>query len=250
MKDGDLQRVAGRLTVARGVFVITGAGVSAESGIPVFRGPGGYWRKYRAEELASPEGFRRDPKLVWEWYNERKRLVRSAIPNPAHDVLARWDERYPDFLLATQNVDGLHQRAGSKRIAELHGCILRSRCMKTGQRFEDGEVDTEIEVPPRSPADPSALLRPDVVWYGEYLPMEPIERTEGFLSTRGVEVCLIVGTSAQLPYIVMWALEARRSGAMLVEVNPDPRFGEMADVVLEAPAGEALGRLDGLIERA
>jgi len=242
----DLAAVADRLREATGVFVITGAGVSAESGIPVFRGPGGLWRTHRPEDLASPEGFRRDPKLVWEWYNERRRMAREAKPNPAHDVLARWDERYESFLLATQNVDGLHQRAGARRIAELHGCILRSRCVATGTVYPDGEVDTESVVPPPSPASPTALLRPDVVWYGEYLPMEPIHRIEAFLSGVEIQVAFIVGTSAHLPYIVSWAYQAQHAGAMLVEINPDPRFDDVADVVIQGSAGVVLTQLDDL----
>src|SRR5688572_4541686 len=152
---------AARLRAAHRVLALTGAGVSAESGVPTFRGPEGLWRRFRPEDLATPEAFARDPKLVWEWYAWRREKVAACHPNAAHRALAALDQRVPEFLLATQNVDGLHARAGSRRMVELHGSLWRVRCTACGHVGERREALPDL---PR--CDCGAVLRPDIVWFG------------------------------------------------------------------------------------
>lgn len=243
----DLRRTADQLRRATGVFVLTGAGISAESGVPTFRGAGGLWRRFRAEDLASPEGFARDPALVWEWYNERRRAMREARPNAAHRTLARWDERFSDFLIATQNIDGLHQRGGARRVVELHGSIWRARCTKTGKLFRiDEEVDVESTLPPPSPAGGGAILRPDIVWFGETLPPQAVAQVERFFDEERFQIAFVIGTSAAIGYIQVWIYTLARAGVFVVEVNPDPCLGGAASATLAGPAGELLPRLDSL----
>jgi len=167
------------------VVAFTGAGVSAESGIPTFRGAGGLWRNFRAEDLATPEAFARDPELVWEWYEWRRGLVRNAEPNAAHRALARLD----DAVVVTQNIDGLHARAGSRDVIELHGNLFRVRCVRE-ETTRDAAAELE-EIPPR--CDCGALLRPDVVWFGEMLPDEAVARATRAM--READLVLVIGTS-------------------------------------------------------
>ena len=169
----------------RRVVVFTGAGVSAESGIPTFRGAGGLWRNFRAEDLATPEAFARDPKLVWEWYEWRRGLIRDTQPNAAHRALAR----LPDALVVTQNVDGLHARAGSADVLELHGNIFRARCVR--EATARAVPDPFDDLPPRCAC--GALLRPDVVWFGEMLPEGAMERA--VREIRRADLLLVIGTS-------------------------------------------------------
>lgn len=166
-------------------MVLTGAGVSADSGIPTFRGEGGLWRNYRAEDLATPEAFQRDPLLVWEWYEWRRSLVREAKPNAAHLAIAR----LPNALVVTQNVDGLHQRAGSMDIIELHGNLFRARCLRDDTRRD--AADAFDSLPPRCGC--GELLRPDVVWFGELLPAGVFERAAR--AVRDADLLLVIGTS-------------------------------------------------------
>ncbi|GAG03457.1 unnamed protein product, partial [marine sediment metagenome] len=155
------------LQEASRVAVLTGAGISAESGIPTFRGEEGLWKKYRPEELATPTAFSRDPKLVWEWYDWRRGIIGQKETNPGHKVIARWEETFPTVSLITQNIDGLHQKAGSKNIWELHGNIWKLRCTEEGTITEN--YDTPLkEIPPLC-SNCGALLRPHVVWFGESL---------------------------------------------------------------------------------
>ncbi|MGE0441320.1 MAG: NAD-dependent deacetylase [Gemmatimonadales bacterium] len=209
--------LAGVLRSAHRVAVLTGAGVSAESGIPTFRDAlSGLWSNYRPEELATPEGFRRDPELVWRWYRSRRLAIGAAEPNPAHRALARLAGLVPELTLVTQNVDGLHQRAGSPEVVELHGNIGRVKCADCHQvaaTFPDGDD---------VPACPACggLLRPDVVWFGELLPMEALGRATA--AARRAEVFLSVGTSnlvepaASLPWL------AASHGATVIVINPTP----------------------------
>lgn len=169
----------------RRVVVLTGAGVSADSGIPTFRGAGGLWRNFRPEDLATPEAFRRDPRLVWEWYEWRRELVRNAQPNAAHEALAR----LTDAVIVTQNVDGLHKRAGSRDVVELHGNLFRVRCVREGTT--QLHADAFAESPPRCAC--GALLRPDVVWFGEMLPDDAVARAVG--AVRAADLLLVIGTS-------------------------------------------------------
>src|SRR5262245_48140724 len=189
---------AARLSRARRVVVLTGAGVSAESGVPTFRGPEGLWRSYRPEDLATAEAFDRDPVLVWEWYAWRRERVAGCAPNAAHRALVSLEVRAPEYLLATQNVDGLHTLAGSRRLVELHGCLWRVRCTGCGERREDRRVPLP-DLPPRCSC--GALLRPDVVWFGEPLLEDVVGAAFG--AARRAEVVLVVGTSS-----IVWPARA------------------------------------------
>jgi NAD-dependent protein deacetylase/lipoamidase len=210
--------VAGqRLRAARRVVVLTGAGISAESGVPTFRGPGGLWRQYRPEDLATPEAFARDPHLVWEWYAWRRETIAPLRPNAAHAALVMLEERTPEFLLATQNVDGLHAAAGSVRLVDLHGTIWRLRCTACGREREDRRVPLP-DLPPR--CDCGALLRPGVVWFGEALPEEAVAAS--FAAARAADVVLVVGTSSLVHPAAALPQVARAAGAFVVEINPEP----------------------------
>jgi NAD-dependent deacetylase len=219
------------------VTVLTGAGVSAESGVPVFRGEEGLWREYRPEELATPDAFRRDPGLVWEWYNWRRELIDPCSPNRAHETLALMEKTLPDFTLITQNVDGLHQAAGSKNVLELHGNIWRVRCTACGYLTEDHRVPLR-DLPPHCPQCDN-LLRPDVVWFGEPLPQNILDAA--WAATAGCRTMLVIGTSAVVQPAASLPMVALRNGAQLVEVNPaETPLSRHAHGVLRAPAAEAV----------
>jgi NAD-dependent deacetylase len=219
------------------VAVLTGAGVSAESGVPTFRGEGGLWRDFRPEQLATPEAFRRDPALVWEWYDWRRGLIDPCVPNAAHATLAEMEAALPDFALITQNVDGLHQAAGSHNVLELHGDIWRARCTGCGRVSEDRRVPLP-QIPPRCP-ECGALLRPDVVWFGESLPLEVLDAA--WAAAARCRLMLVVGTSAVVQPAASLPLVALRNRARLVEVNPaeTPLSGH-AHEILRGPAAELL----------
>ncbi len=226
----------GRLRDAERVTILTGAGISAESGVPTFRGEGGLWRSYRAEELATPEAFARDPKLVWEWYDYRRQLVSKAEPNAGHRALVELENLVPSFLLITQNVDNLHQRAGSRAVCELHGNLFRARCTAEGTTRAD--LPTPLsEIPPV--CECGALLRPDIVWFGESLPVD-------VLATAGREahhsnVMFVVGTSAVVYPAAALPERAASGGAFVVEVNVDRTpISSMVDVTLLGSAADIL----------
>lgn len=219
------------------VTVLTGAGISAESGMPTFRGEGGLWRNHRPEQLATPEAFHRDPALVWEWYDWRRGLVGRCAPNAAHRALAEMETALPDFTLITQNIDGLHQAAGNRNVLELHGNIWRTRCVNCGVQTEDRQVSLP-EIPPHCPKC-GEIVRPDVVWFGEPLPSEVLEA-----AVAAVERCrlmLVIGTSAIVQPAASLPLMAMRNGARLVEVNPaETPLSPYADQTLRGPAAEVL----------
>jgi NAD-dependent deacetylase len=225
---------------AERVIVLTGSGVSAESGVPTFReAQTRLWERFDPQQLASPEAFDSDPRLVWEWYTWRRRLVSDAEPNPAHRALAELEARVPEFTLVTQNVDGLHQRAGSREVIELHGNILRSRCSWEGVIVEP--VDHDEAVPPLC-SGCGAYLRPDVVWFGEMLPAAAIEAAS--VAARACDVLFSVGTSSLVYPAAALPYEALENGATVVEVNPSetPLTGH-ADHVLRGMAGEVMPEL-------
>jgi NAD-dependent deacetylase len=228
------------LRSARKVAVLTGSGISAESGVPTFRdAQTGLWARYDPMELATPEAFERDPRLVWEWYAWRRELVGKAVPNPGHEALAELEGRVPDFVLLTQNVDGLHRRAGNHNVTELHGNIMYSKCSVEGVFVEPPEDDPGI--PPSCPGC-GAFLRPDVVWFGEALPTGAIE--EAFDAARDCDVFFSIGTSGLVQPAASLAFEALRHGAVVVEVNPDATpLTRNADYVLRGGAGEVLPAL-------
>ncbi len=228
------------LKAARRVVVLTGAGVSAESNIPTFRDAlTGLWAKYRPEELATPEAFNRDPKLVWDWYQWRNSLVSNASPNPGHRALVQLESLVPHLTLVTQNVDSLHARAGSSRVLELHGNISRTKCLDEN-RVVDAWEDTG-DVPPRCPSC-GGLLRPDVVWFGESLPPDVL--AEAAQASSQCDVFFSVGTSAVVFPAASLVYEAMRAGAVTVEINPAPtaQSGELT-YALQGPAGEVLPSL-------
>ncbi len=218
------------------IAVLTGAGISAESGIPTFRGEDGLWKRYRPEELATPEAFARDPALVWEWYDWRRQIIARSRPNPAHKTLAEMEEFFPNFTLITQNVDGLHQVAGSRKVLELHGNIWRVRCVREGTITENREVPFR-EIPPRCKC--GALLRPDVVWFGEPLPKDVLE--EAFAAAESCDIMLVIGTSALVQPAASIPLAAFRRGAALIEINPqETPLSPYATGILREKAGKAL----------
>lgn len=227
---------------ARRCMVLTGAGVSAESGVPTFRDlQTGLWSKLDPVQLASPEGFRADPPLVWRWYARRRELVARAAPNAGHLALARASGCFEQFALVTQNVDGLHARAGSRDVIELHGNVLRTKCFaECGVRYEDPSQLPAGE-PPRCPSCGS-WLRPDVVWFGEMLDPAVLARAEQAAS--GCDLMLVVGTSGLVYPAAGLPVLARRSGAHVIVVNPNESgLDEVADLVVRAAAATALPAL-------
>jgi NAD-dependent deacetylase len=229
------------LAACRRVAVLTGAGVSAESGVATFRGAGGLWEGRRVEEVASPEAFEADPLSVWRFYEERRRRLDGAQPNPAHRVLAAWEQRFPEYALVTQNVDGLHQAAGSRRVLELHGSIWRVRCTGCGREREERTVPLP-GVPPLCP-ECGALERPAVVWFGEVLPAGVVR--SAVAAIESCEALLVVGTSAVVYPAAGFVELAATAGARVIEVNPEASAqAHLADVALRAPSGQALPLVD------
>ena len=238
----DVDALVDRLRAARRVTVLTGAGVSAASGIPTFRGAGGLWREFRAEDLATPEAFARNPALVWEWYDWRRQLVARAAPNEAHRVLAAWSRRLAGFTLLTQNVDGLHERAGTADVVRLHGSIWHVRCAgecSTGTSREDRRVPLP-DFDPR--CECGAPLRPDIVWFGEALDPVVIARAERSVAC---DVFLALGTSAIVYPAAGFVHAARARGAYTVEVNIDRTDASAGvDLSLRGAAEEVLARIE------
>ncbi|HEX2979988.1 MAG TPA: NAD-dependent deacylase [Anaerolineaceae bacterium] len=200
------------------ITVLTGAGASAESGIPTFRdAQSGLWSRYRPEELASPTAFRNNPRLVWEWYAWRRSLVISARPNPGHLALAWMERHVPRFTLITQNIDGLHQAAGSRNVIELHGNIHRARCITEDKIIPNWDQNSSM--PPHCP-DCGGLLRPDVVWFGEPLPAGAL--ANAVQASRECDIFISIGTSGLVEPAATLGFEALRAGAVAVEINPEP----------------------------
>lgn len=229
------------------VAALTGAGVSAESGVPTFRGEEGLWRNFRAEELATPEAFERDPKLVWEWYDWRRTLIAPLKPNPGHLSLAQFEKSFRQFTLVTQNVDGLHRLAGSSDPVEMHGNIWFTRCPNEGTVRENRETPL-LRLPPLCP-DCGEMVRPHIVWFGESL--EPSVLARAFKAAEEAELFFVIGTSAVVQPAASLAGIAKKSGALVVEINPEstPVTG-MVDISLKGPSGEILPKLLKMIESA
>jgi NAD-dependent deacetylase len=243
-----LARARAALHDARRVVVFTGAGVSAESGVPTFRGAGGLWNSLRAEELATPEAFARDPRLVWEWYAWRRGLVARCAPNAAHHAIARFAASRDGVTVVTQNVDGLHQRAardaGAGDVVALHGALFGTRCTRCDHRAAPDEAPVDAssrETLPRCPAC-GALLRPDVVWFGE--PLDPAPLARAFDAASRADACLVVGTSALVQPAASVATTAARAGASLVEVNAEATpLSRLATVSLRGAAAALVPEL-------
>lgn len=231
---------------ANHVAVSTGAGISAESGIPTFRGKDGLWKKFRPEELATLSAFSQNPKLVWEWYDWRRGIISQKEPNPGHKVLARWDKFFPSFSLITQNIDGLHQKAGSRNILELHGNIWKLRCTEEGTITENFDAPLK-EIPPLCP-DCGAILRPHIVWFGESL--SPTILQKAFLLSSECDVMFVIGTSALVQPAASLPFTAAEANAKIVEINPDPTpLTSYADFSFRGKAGEILPLIDKDIEK-
>lgn len=240
-----LDHAARILAGARSVVVSTGAGMSKESGIPTFRdAPNALWEKFDPAKLASAEGFLDDPPLVWRWYEERRRMIAEAKPNPGHSTIARLEPLFENFVVITQNIDDLHRKAGSRNIVEMHGNIFRFKCFDLNHPID--ELPDDERVPPRCHC--GSLIRPDVVWFGELLPERAVHRAYGALER--CDVMLVVGTSGVVYPVAGFPEVARSQGAKIIEVNPEATpITPLADVFLEGRAGEVLPRLaDAFIE--
>jgi len=239
----ELNRVAERLRSARRVTALTGAGVSAASGIPTFRGADGLWKHVRAETLATPEAFDHDPKLVWEWYDWRRGMIQHARPNAAHDVLARWTRERPQFTLVTQNVDGLHESAGAERLIRLHGSIWHVRCSRACAAGRRDWLDTAVPQPRLPPLCPhcGAIVRPGVVWFGESLNPKDIAAAS---AATACDVFLTIGTSAIVYPAAGLVHQAKRHGALTIEINlDDTEASDVVDIAIKGKAEEILPAL-------
>jgi NAD-dependent deacetylase len=243
----NLSAAGAMLRGAKRVVALTGAGVSAESGVPTFRGAGGLWEGQRVEEVATPWAFAADPARVWRFYEQRRANLLGVAPNPAHRMLARWQDRFPEFTLVTQNVDRLHHAAGSRDVIELHGAIWEIRCAACGRSREDRTVPLPT-LPPVCGAC-GGVERPGVVWFGEYLP--PDAMAAATEAVERAEVLVVIGTSAVVYPAAGLVEVAAAHRAKVIEVNPEPSAkAGLADVVLRGPAGELLPQLDALLEGA
>lgn len=245
--DSAIVRVAGLLTRDARVSVLTGAGVSAASGVPTFRGAGGLWKSFRPEELATPQAFVRDPATVWEWYDWRRGLIAGCAPNAAHHVLASWSRRFPRFTLITQNVDGLHERAGTRDVVRLHGSIWDVGCWNDCGRMPRRWRDDRVPITPMPPLCDrcGGLLRPGVVWFGESLDPRDISAAT---NAADCDVFLTIGTSA-IVYPAAGLLDIARShGATTVEINPDATAASaVVDVAVTTGAETALPAINEVL---
>jgi NAD-dependent deacetylase len=238
-QDALLTHAADLLRRAQRVAVLTGAGVSAESGVPTFRGAGGLWEGQRVEDVATPQAFRRDPTMVWRFYNARRAALRSVRPNPGHRALAEMEDRWGSerFTLITQNVDGLHRAAGSRHVLEVHGSLSRVRCSGCDRVEENAEKD----LPDLPHCECGSLLRPDVVWFGEMLPEDVWQQAA--LAAGTCDCFLVVGTSAVVYPAAGLIDAARATGAAILEVNLEPTGACAGAVGLYGPSGVLLPQL-------
>jgi NAD-dependent deacetylase len=237
------ESVADKLKQAEKIIFVTGAGISQESGIPTFRGKDGLWRKYDAMKLATIDAFYENPKLVWEWYEERRQNIRAAKPNTGHLAIAELEKKRPVHVL-TQNIDGLHQRAGSKSVYELHGSIITVKC--TVCDFKDKITSSFSQLPPLCRC--GNILRPDVVWFGEPLPQDVWQ--DAMRHASSCDVMVVVGTSLAVSPANLLPVYAKQNGAVIIEVNPEetPMSGTM-DLSIRSPAAKTLPELVKVFEK-
>jgi NAD-dependent deacetylase len=239
-------RLVTSLQRASRVAVITGAGMSAESGIPTFRGAGGLWRSFRPEDLATPQAFARDPATVWAWYRWRQRLIADAAPNAGHSALAKLQASHPGWRVLTQNVDGLHQRAGSEAVVELHGSIWRTKCASCGQPGDSKAHRAEDETAPLPRCRCGSLMRPAVVWFGETL--DPEVMTTAWAIVEAADAVIVVGTSAIVFPVAALPHAARARNVPVAEINVEetPLTARVTHVI-RASAATALPALERLL---
>lgn len=246
-----IEKAAKVLKTAKHPLFLSGAGISAESGIPTFRGAEGLWKNFRAEELATPEAFARDPHLVWEWYNWRKKLISEKRPNPGHFAIHAIAQKLPQLLAATQNVDGFHALAGLSDILEMHGNIFRARCTACKSVFEmRGDVTPDTPCSGRSLSGAEGCgakkLRPDIVWFGEQLPVAVLDKI--YERLRVCDAILVVGTSGSVYPAAGFAVEVRRREGQVIEINVDDAHKAYAsDIYIKGKAGEILPKIAELI---
>ncbi len=242
MLEGDLREAAELVANAKYLIALTGAGVSKESNVPTFRGEDGLWRNYNAMELATPSAFANNPKLVWEWYTWRQGLIAKCEPNPGHLTLAKWEETGLLKSLITQNVDGLHRRAGSSNVLEVHGNLWALKC--TSCNYND-RLSAPAEGIPECP-ECGSMLRPDVVWFGESLDSEVMASV--YTNLENATVCLIIGTSGIVQPAAMFPIMVKQRGGTLIEFNVEAsRLTHSVDYHIQGPSGETLPALDSLI---
>ncbi len=226
-----------KLEKSESVLFFTGAGISAESGIPTFRGKDGLWKNYRAEELANFDAFLENPDRVWEWYQYRRKIIRDAAPNPGHLAIVAMENYFKEVVVVTQNIDNLHKRAGSKEVYELHGNIERSYCINCKTFYDTAQFKSENKVP-RCPKC-GGLIRPDVVWFGEMLPSDVLASAQK--AAEQCNICFVVGTSAVVYPAAYIPITAKKSGAYLVEINIQPtELTPSVNLSLIGKAGEIL----------
>jgi NAD-dependent deacetylase len=237
------ESIADKLIQAEKIVFVTGAGISQESGIPTFRGKDGLWRKYDAMQLATIDAFYENPKLVWEWYEERRKNILAAKPNAGHDTIANL-EKYKQVRVLTQNIDGLHQRAGSSQVFELHGSIITVKC--TVCDFKEKITDTFSELPPRCKC--GKILRPDVVWFGEALPQDVW--SEAMMHANSCNVMFVVGTSLAVSPANMLPVYAKQNGATIIEVNPEETpMSKSMDLSIRSQSAKALPELLSIVSK-
>ncbi len=225
-----------RISSAGNVVALTGAGISAESGVPTFRGSDGLWSKLKPEALANFDAFLRNPQLVSEWYKHRREIARVARPNPAHFALVEMERMFPNFTLVTQNIDNLHRRAGSINIAELHGNIERNYCIGCGRRYDGDDFDGPFK------CSCGGLIRPDIVWFGETLPADQWDMAER--ASENADVMYVIGTSAVVYPAAQLPMTVKRNGGLIIEVNKERTpVSEIADGSIQGPASEILTEL-------
>ncbi|HOE16941.1 MAG TPA: NAD-dependent deacylase [Syntrophorhabdaceae bacterium] len=242
----EMERAIERLRTTKSLLVITGAGISAESGIPTFRGDDGLWQNYRAEELATPWAFERDPVTVWKWYDWRRGIIGKAEPNPGHHAIKRLEEMFPGLFLITQNVDGLHGRTGIKNIIEIHGNLWRVRCSRDGRTSMLMDVPLK-SIPPR--CECGELLRPDVVWFGESILSDVLQMSYNAMSL--CDTLMVVGTSGVVYPVASFPENVKGNGGFVIEVNLEPTpITNVADVSLFGKSGDILPAIvEGIVRQ-
>lgn len=235
------------LLEAKKIAVLTGSGISAESGIPTFRGKDGLWKNFRAQELATPAAFSQNPKLVWEWYDWRRGIIADKKPNQGHKILVEWEKYFSSFFVISQNIDGLHQKAGTQNILELHGNIWKTRCTEEGTIQEIHE--TPLKVIPLVCTNCGALLRPHVVWFGESLDGDILQKA--FSLSSECDLLFVIGTSAEVHPAASLPLKAAESGAKVVEINPNiTPLSSFADFSFRGKAGEIMPKISSALKKA